>query len=303
MSMELILKNYLNQPKVELGNRSEYVGASDVGTCPRKVVLSKTQPVPHNLQTLIRFERGNLVEHIVEKALNHSGIQYDPQVEVAHPELPHIKAHLDFMFLRQNEIAVLEAKSVSNIPDAPYPSWIQQIHFQMGLVALHNSSLPVRGAVLAIDLSSGEFHVFNDYSHNPALFKGLVEKAEHIWSAVNGDVEPYTEKDILCTWCHYRKSCPEFLNQDLVDLPIQKEVEEYLSLKDTEKSVKANLDTLKAVIQKAVKPYGEAKAGKHTIKLGSSTRTSLDIKSMMSEHPEIYEEFKKTSTFSRLYVN
>jgi hypothetical protein len=30
MSIELILKNYLNQPKIELGNRSEYVGASDV---------------------------------------------------------------------------------------------------------------------------------------------------------------------------------------------------------------------------------------------------------------------------------
>ena len=62
MSMELILKNYLNQPKIELGDRTEYVGASDVGQCPRKVILSKTQPLPHDLQTLIRFERGNLVE-------------------------------------------------------------------------------------------------------------------------------------------------------------------------------------------------------------------------------------------------
>jgi hypothetical protein len=37
MSMELILRNYLNQPKIELGNRTEYEGASE-----------------------IRFERGNL---------------------------------------------------------------------------------------------------------------------------------------------------------------------------------------------------------------------------------------------------
>jgi CRISPR-associated exonuclease Cas4 len=50
MSLELILKDYLNQPKIELGDRTEYVGASDVGQCPRKVVLSKTQPVPHDLQ-------------------------------------------------------------------------------------------------------------------------------------------------------------------------------------------------------------------------------------------------------------
>ncbi|HGY11401.1 MAG TPA: hypothetical protein ENK36_03450, partial [Desulfobacterales bacterium] len=120
MSMELILKNYLNQPKIELGDRAEYVGASDVGQCPRKVVLSKTQPVPYDLQTLIRFERGNLVERIVKNAFDHAGIQYDPQVEIIHPEFNHLKAHLDFMFSRQNEIAVLETKSVSNIPDAPY---------------------------------------------------------------------------------------------------------------------------------------------------------------------------------------
>jgi CRISPR/Cas system-associated exonuclease Cas4 (RecB family) len=301
--MELILKNYLNQPKVELGDRTEYIGASDVGQCPRKVVLSKTQPVPYDLQTLIRFERGNLVERIVENAFNHSGIRYALQVEVIHPEFNHLKAHLDFMFSRQNEIAVLETKSVSKIPDAPYPSWIQQIHFQMGLVALNNSSLPVRGALLVIDLSSGEFHVFNDYSHNPALFKGLVEKAEHIWEAVNGDIEPYTEKDILCTWCPYQKSCPEYLNQDLVDLPIEREVEQYLSLKENEKAIKANVDLLKAIIQKAVKPYGEAKVGEHTIKLVFSTRTSLDTKSLMSEHPEICELFNKTSTFNRLYVS
>jgi hypothetical protein len=61
-----------------------------------------------------------------------------------------MKAHLDFMFSRQNKIAVLETKSVSNIPDAPYPSWIEQIHFQMGLVALNNSSLPV--------MRNGAFH-------------------------------------------------------------------------------------------------------------------------------------------------
>ena len=143
MSMELILKNYLNQPKIELGNRTEYVGASDVGQCPRKVVLSKTQPVPHDLQTLIRFERGNLVERIVENALNHAGIQYNSQVEVVHPEFNHLKAHLDFMFSRQNEIAILEAKSVSNIPDAPYPSWIQQIHFQMGYLHCTFQARPV----------------------------------------------------------------------------------------------------------------------------------------------------------------
>ncbi len=56
MTIEMILQDYLTQPKLELGDRSLYVGASDVAQCPRKVVLSKTEPVAQDLQTLIRFE-------------------------------------------------------------------------------------------------------------------------------------------------------------------------------------------------------------------------------------------------------
>jgi len=65
MTIEMILQDYLAQPKLELGDRSLYVGASDAAQYPRKVVLSKTKAVPRDLQTLIRFERGNMVERIV----------------------------------------------------------------------------------------------------------------------------------------------------------------------------------------------------------------------------------------------
>ncbi len=58
MDMALVLKNYFSQPKVELGNRSMYVGASDVAQCPRKAILSKTHPAAEDLNTLIRYQGG-----------------------------------------------------------------------------------------------------------------------------------------------------------------------------------------------------------------------------------------------------
>ena len=41
-----------------LGDRSNYLGASDIGYCPRKVILEKINPTEHDLATLLRFERG-----------------------------------------------------------------------------------------------------------------------------------------------------------------------------------------------------------------------------------------------------
>ncbi len=58
MDMALVLKNYFSQLKIELGNRSMYVGASDVAQCPRKAVLSKTHPAAEDLNTLIRYQGG-----------------------------------------------------------------------------------------------------------------------------------------------------------------------------------------------------------------------------------------------------
>jgi len=40
-----------------LGNRSDYLGASDIGYCPRKVILEKINPSEHDLATLLRFQR------------------------------------------------------------------------------------------------------------------------------------------------------------------------------------------------------------------------------------------------------
>ncbi len=43
MDMELVLKNYFSQPKIELKDRSMYVGASRRSKCQRQAVLSKIQ--------------------------------------------------------------------------------------------------------------------------------------------------------------------------------------------------------------------------------------------------------------------
>ena len=67
MDLKSIIQKSLLQPKDELGDRSTYVGASDLG-CERKGCLEKLTPSQKSFETLVRFKRGDLVESIVKEA-------------------------------------------------------------------------------------------------------------------------------------------------------------------------------------------------------------------------------------------
>jgi len=162
-----------------LGDRSAYVGASDVGQCPRKAVLAKTTPKPPDLATLIRFERGHVVEEILAGALE--AYKPDRQVEleafipycgecrfwsqqpvkgpVYCPDcgeplrmLP-LKAHCDFVF---DDDLVLECKSsqTTQIQEA----WKMQLHTQLFLYE-HCRQRSPQGCILVMDLARGALQV------------------------------------------------------------------------------------------------------------------------------------------------
>lgn len=67
-----------------LGDRRNYLGASDIGYCPRKTILERIHPGEHDLATLLRFQRGHMTEDIVAMAFSAAGFNnYERQVEIA----------------------------------------------------------------------------------------------------------------------------------------------------------------------------------------------------------------------------
>ena len=69
------LRKLAEQHTIEtLGDRRDYLGASDIGYCPRKIILEKIHPGEHDLATLLRFQRGHMAEDIIARAL------YQPSV-------------------------------------------------------------------------------------------------------------------------------------------------------------------------------------------------------------------------------
>ncbi len=81
-----------------LGDRRNYLGASDIGYCPRKTILERIHPGEHDLATLLRFQRGHMTEDIVAMAFSAAGFNnYERQVEIAVEGDVPLKAHIDFV--------------------------------------------------------------------------------------------------------------------------------------------------------------------------------------------------------------
>ncbi|ATD82523.1 hypothetical protein [Desulfovibrio sp. G11] len=125
-----------------LGDRSTYVGMSDIGQhweCPRAALARKVLPTPDSLERLLILQRGHWFESGVGQALASLGLHVLPQLEITwqHQGVP-IKAHLDFVLVwgaPVNVIRILEVKSTDKLPDTPHDSHLLQLHGQIGLLA------------------------------------------------------------------------------------------------------------------------------------------------------------------------
>ena len=207
----------------ELGDRKLYIGSSDVSGCARKVYLSRKNPTTPSVSTLLKFSRGHVAETLIESIFVAGGVQhlFDTQVELRHPLYP-LKAHVDFLFYADfdgtPELHVVEVKSVSGIPEQPYPQWTDQLAFQLGLLRIQYPEGKISGSVLAIDLNAGEVHQFNGYEYNDAVFNYLYCRALYLLDCLEDKDEARPSVSHLCSYCSYRSDCPA-MNMAKVELP------------------------------------------------------------------------------------
>ncbi len=147
------------QTRRSLGDRSAYVGMSDIGKaieCLRAAVASKVAPHPPAdpvsayrqgdtvavegiLRRELTLHRGHWFEAGIEAAFRANRTPLLPQVEIALDDggVP-IRAHLDFVLLRggpKPAVRVLELKSMKRIPPSLYPAYEAQLYGQIGLLA------------------------------------------------------------------------------------------------------------------------------------------------------------------------
>jgi hypothetical protein len=143
----------------ELGDRSKYVGLSDIGKgaeCIRSAVAGKVYGSKHPaadkvmdwyqeaeydkvmeaLRKQLILQRGHWFEAGVEQAFEANNAKFFTQLEIdaGFDGVP-VLAHLDFVLVAKNAVRILELKSTENLPDNLYTGYEVQVYGQLGFLA------------------------------------------------------------------------------------------------------------------------------------------------------------------------
>jgi hypothetical protein len=147
-----LLESSAQRTASSLGDRSQYIGMSDIGRaleCPRAAVGKKLfgnghdqQLDQHAAQALIgkqlRLQRGHWFEAGIAQVFRQQRLPVIEQLEIvtSYQQVP-IKAHLDFVFassVGQPTVRILELKSCEKLPKTLYSSYETQVYGQVGLL-------------------------------------------------------------------------------------------------------------------------------------------------------------------------
>lgn len=290
-----------------LGDRSNYLGASEIGSCPRKTILSKIHPVDNDLLTLLRFQRGHMAEDIVANAFIAAGYSnFERQVEV---KAGNVVGHIDFVFTSESAKtkSILEVKSPEKTPETPYSSWETQLYVQMGLLAREFPGYAIKGAILSIPLGD-EVELFNGYTNDEVVFGGLMERADGVWldyrRMVDGEeVELATEVTPLCGYCPHFSDCPRFDAEEVPEL--DGKAEELAVLQAQQKGLGKQIDSLKGDLLAIASQRGPIKASNLYLRKAQRSKKVWKVdrlEEFLKEHDRSVEEFQESRPYSFLEV-
>lgn len=313
ITLQTALQQLALQHTVEtLGDRTTYLGASDIGACPRKTILSKLKTPEADLVTLLRFRRGHMAEDIVAAAFTAAGFtNFKRQVEVRYSGDVPVLAHLDFVFISEarKTMAVLEVKSPETIPEHPYGSWETQLYLQMGLLANCYPDYTVeKGAILAVNFGEQGMQLFNGYTPQTLIYEGLMDRASTIWNAYQqyaaGELTtPVMEAGPLCGYCPFLMDCPKFEAEEVRELT--ETVEILVELQQQQRDLEAEIGMRKNDLLAIVNQRGPLKAYDRLLRKAVRTRKVLDterLSQFLQDLGQSLADFHTTSSYSFLEI-
>ena len=313
ITLQTALQQLALQHTVEmLGDRSTYLGASDIGACPRKTILSKLKTPEADLVTLLRFRRGHMAEDIVAAAFTAAGFtNFKRQVEVRYSGDVPVMAHLDFVFISETRktMAVLEVKSPETIPEHPYGSWETQLYLQMGLLANSYPDYTVeKGAILAVNFGEQGMQLFNGYTPQTLIYEGLMDRASNIWNAYQqyaaGELTtPVMEAGPLCGYCPFLMDCPKFEAEEVRELT--ESVEILVELQQQQRDLETEIGMRRNDLLAIVNQRGPLKAFDRLLRTAVRTRKVLDterLSQFLQDLGQSLADFHTTSSYSFLEI-
>lgn len=302
----------------EKWDRSGYVGASEIGGCPLKIYLDKTED--NGFRGNGKTERGNALESALIGLLKRGGmdIKYynnghtDRQKEITHSEAP-VKVHpdgiiyetferphstrIDQVVKESRPVAILEVKSVGTDRfrslTQPDQSWVTQTRFNAYM------AMVPKGLLVAVDASDlenvkeWEFEAMSETEAQP-----LLDKARKIIVAMECGIEPIAEPSgSNCKWCEWQTQCQNkwIPDEDAKVVEVEApEIEDAVMKLKRAKELQDEAKTLEAEAKPAIMQSAQThNAGRLRVgnfiailepRKGSVT---VDTKRLLADHPEI----------------
>jgi len=292
--LESLQQVYSSQAVKGLGDRSKYVGASDLDKCIRNAVLSKRSQKGLDLKRAMYFMRGHLAELIVLMALRAQKVPFQYQPEIVHPNKAHIKAHIDFLSETDTRIHTLEIKSGPLRDNTDF--WQRQLATQIGIAQETRPRKKATGSILNIDLTAAEIRYFNGFEHDPSKYEECVDRADLIWETMkNGKEDNHAKRDFLCAWCDHLEGCPAFRGEGYPEFPVLgRDYVDYELAKGEAKSAQQQADFLKDNLLEILKGIGrKINVGDWVVWASKRTRAGgVDWKKLAKEKPSVHKEIK-----------
>ena len=290
----------LNKKKsAELGDRTQYIGSSDVAGCARKISLQRKSPKTPSVSNLLKMSRGHAAEILIDNIFQAGGLSYDTQVEVKHHEYP-LRAHIDFLVRTESngipELHIIEVKSVSGIPDTPYPNHEDQLMYQLGLLHITYPDARIGGSILAVDLNAGQVHQFNGYTYDNATFNYLYNRALYLLDVLNGvETDPRPSPTNLCGYCDYRTDCPA-MSLPKVALPPEIEMlaGKYAELNSTKSHAEKEMKGIRQELLDFTGPVFKGRSEKFDLLVSSiAASMTVDNALLKKEYPDVFNHVQK----------
>lgn len=296
------------QTQQTLGDRSTYIGGSDLFKCPRQIMLSKKHPVVPSLKDNIIFSRGHLAEGILANAFEGMEFNYEEQYEViGTDELEGVRAHIDFLVNFGKTSVLVEVKSVSSPLSTPREAWYYQVLLGIGLMKRAGKNISDRAHIFCVDVNTGWYDSF-EVIYTDESFQQVIQEAKKMVAYLKSPEIP-TECKVtpLCAYCKYSVDCPVISKGGVeINGEMMEDLRLLCEFSDKEREAKNG----KELVSRRIMKFMDATRIKN-LKIGNqfvtlTTRNSgerVDTQFLKINFPEIYKRcLKESSTYTYLKI-
>lgn len=326
MNTQVNLQSIEDARQEWLESRRLGIGGSDVAailglskySSPYQLWLDKTGRSELEDNTSEPAYWGNMLEDIVAKEYaKRNGVKVQRvNATITHPEQDWMRANIDRAIINPDISGnvrikdgklttdrILECKTANQylaklwgdeqseqVPDY----YLTQVQWYMGITGASMCGLGV--------LIGGQKFRSYQVAFDPELFEMLTDECSKFWNEhVQADVPPAptTFDDVLHRWSTHNPDQALQADDDLAQL-----VAEYKDLNATIKEASGELDTFKLQICTRMEDAEMIIAEeKRLATFKYQERNTLDSKALKAAHPDIYEQFVKTSSTRVLRIN